>query len=191
LRVIDSLLLEGFVEHAVLARLQHEFRDADAVAAAVYGGAQAEVDRRVRRAQLVDVGEEVRQLVRGLLLEAMPQIGEHFGVPLHTCEESQFLRYEPGDFFVAHQDGNTPLIRDDSRHRRVSAVIFINDASAEPADGHYGGGALIFHGAYPDWEERYPVPAAAGSLVAFRAETTHEVTPVTHGHRYTIAAFYR
>jgi predicted 2-oxoglutarate/Fe(II)-dependent dioxygenase YbiX len=33
--------------------------------------------------------------------------------------------------------------------------------------------------------------AAPGSLVAFRAETTHEVTTVTHGVRYTIATWFR
>jgi len=28
-------------------------------------------------------------------------------------------------------------------------------------------------------------------LVAFRSETTHEVTPVTHGERYSIASWFR
>ena len=30
-----------------------------------------------------------------------------------------------------------------------------------------------------------------GTLVAFRSETTHEVTPVTHGERFSIASWYR
>ena len=30
-----------------------------------------------------------------------------------------------------------------------------------------------------------------GSLVTFRSETTHEVTPVTHGVRYTFATWFR
>jgi predicted 2-oxoglutarate/Fe(II)-dependent dioxygenase YbiX len=37
--------------------------------------------------------------------------------------------------FVAHQDGNTPLIRDKARFRRVSIVIYVN------AD--YSGGSLL------------------------------------------------
>lgn len=189
--MIDSLLIEKFVDDAVLARLRKEFEVAPSVAAGVYGRAQAAVDRRVRSSELVQASDDVRQLVRELLEEAMPRIGAHFGVALQTSEESQFLRYGAGDFFVAHQDGNTPLIRDDSRHRRVSAVIFINSPSEEPAEGCYGGGSLVFHGAYPDWEVRHVVPAAPGTLVAFRAETTHEVTPITHGLRYTIAAFFR
>ena len=30
-----------------------------------------------------------------------------------------------------------------------------------------------------------------GTLVAFRSETTHEVTPVTHGERYSIVSWFR
>jgi predicted 2-oxoglutarate/Fe(II)-dependent dioxygenase YbiX len=30
-----------------------------------------------------------------------------------------------------------------------------------------------------------------GMLIAFRAETTHEITPVTHGERYSIVSWYR
>ena len=38
---------------------------------------------------------------------------------------------------------------------------------------------------------RAPVLPAPGTLVAFRAETTHEVTPVTRGERYAIVSWYR
>jgi predicted 2-oxoglutarate/Fe(II)-dependent dioxygenase YbiX len=183
--VIESLLLERFFDDAVLARVQRAFDVATSAAASVYGVPQAGVDLRVRRAQVLDIAADVRELVRTMLVDAMPRIGEHFGVALQTCEESQFLRYETGDFFVAHQDGNTPLTRDDSRHRRVSAVIFVS------ARDDYEGGALQLHGPYPNWQYREDAPATAGGLFAFRAETTHEVTPVTRGTRQTIAVFYR
>ncbi|MER9409217.1 2OG-Fe(II) oxygenase [Mesorhizobium sp. M0589] len=35
------------------------------------------------------------------------------------------------------------------------------------------------------------MPALPGSLVAFRSETTHEVTPVTCNERFTIVSWYR
>ena len=189
--MIESLLVEDLFGKDVHAGLLRAFQNASTQAAAVYGGASAGVDTRVRRAQKVEVGESVRQLVRDRLLEVMPALGHHFGVVLQTCEEPQFLRYDAGDFFVAHQDGNTPLIRDDTRHRRVSAILFMNPSSVEPASGCYGGGSLVLHGRYPDLDDRYVVPPMPGALVAFRAETTHEVTPVEHGVRFTIAAFYR
>jgi len=79
---------------------------------------------------------------------------------------------------------------DDSRFRRVSAVIFVTPKSEQPAEGAYGGGELVFHGPWPA-NERLSADAQPGTLVAFRAETTHEVTPVTHGERYTIVSWFR
>jgi predicted 2-oxoglutarate/Fe(II)-dependent dioxygenase YbiX len=41
-----------------------------------------------------------------------------------------FLRYQNGDFFVRHQDGNThQLDFDHLRIRRISIVVFLNDHS--------------------------------------------------------------
>ena len=102
-------------------------------------------------------------------------------------EPPQFLRYETGGFFVAHQDGNTPLTRDRTRDRRVSIVIFLNAQTSESLSGGYTGGELVFHAPYPNVDLRQPVVGAPGSLLAFRSETTHEVTMVTGGERYTIA----
>ena len=102
---------------------------------------------------------------------------------------SQFLRYETGGFFVAHQDGNTPLTRDRTRDRRISIVIFLNAQTPENLPGGYTGGELVFHVPYPHLNMRHAVVGAAGSLLAFRSETTHEVTMVTGGERYTIATW--
>lgn len=164
------------------AEILPALREAAAVEANVYGSDRA-VDLRVRRTQKLSVSSELRASVHALLAAAQPRLAAHFEVTLDHFEEPQFLRYLPGDFFVAHQDGNTPLIHDDTRHRRVSVVLFVN--------AEYGGGALTLHGRYPEWEKREVVPARPGSLVAFRPETTHEVTPVTKGERYTIVSWYR
>ncbi|HZH35299.1 MAG TPA: 2OG-Fe(II) oxygenase, partial [Pyrinomonadaceae bacterium] len=94
-------------------------------------------------------------------------------------------------FFVAHQDDNTPLIHDDSRFRRVSVIIFLNARSDEASPGHFGGGELLFHGSFPNYSYRRTADPKPGRLVAFRAETTHEVTPVEHGERFTIVSWYR
>ncbi|HEX8339127.1 MAG TPA: 2OG-Fe(II) oxygenase, partial [Pyrinomonadaceae bacterium] len=108
---------------------------------------------------------------------------------LSGLEEPQFLRYGAGDFFVAHQDGNTGMLRSEREARKVSAVIFLNDQTETPGPGTYGGGSLVFHprGA----PEPYRLAGEAGTLVAFPAETTHEVEPVTCGERFTVASWYR
>jgi SM-20-related protein len=115
-----------------------------------------------------------------------PALTERFGVALSAHEPLQFLRYETGGFFVAHQDGNTPLTRD----RRISIVIFLNAQIPENVPGGYTGGELVFHAPYPHVDRRHAVVGIAGSLLAFRSETTHEVTMVTGGERYTIASWF-
>ena len=113
------------------------------------------------------------------LLALKESIEKHFDVVLNECEDPQFLRYREGDFFVAHQDGNTGLLRLETEKRLISTVIFLSR--------DYSGGSLVFS----NLRERNQMSAEPGMLVAFRSETTHEVTPVTHGERYTIASWYR
>jgi SM-20-related protein len=128
------------------------------------------------------------------LLECKGQVEEHFEISLSDCEEPQFLRYQVGDFFVAHQDGNAPLLQfDRDRVRIVSAVIFLSQQSTVPAPGTYCGGSLVFSGPLidPSYQATRLVAGETGTFVAFRSETTHEVTPVTQGERHSIACWYR
>ncbi|HWS71953.1 MAG TPA: 2OG-Fe(II) oxygenase, partial [Thermoanaerobaculia bacterium] len=121
-----------------------ELRSASGDAATVYGQSRGgAVNPLVRKATRVIPSDPTRDLVKAALERVQSQLADRFATTLTSFEEPQFLRYHAGDYFVAHQDGNTPLIRDDSRHRRVSAIVFLSD----PAD--YDGGALVFHGDYP------------------------------------------
>lgn len=159
-------------------------------AALTYGKGEAAVDDRVRRASRITPSTETIQYVTRRLEEHRQNLEKHFGVALSECEEPQFLYYRVGDFFVAHQDGNTGLINLESdRRRRVSVTVFLNHQSTEPRTDSYCGGSLVFS----DWRNnaRQEVPGEAGMLVAFRSETTHEVTPVTCGARYAIVSWYR
>lgn len=191
-RMIDLLEISGFLDDATRAALVAELhRAAGAPSTVLAEQAGGMVHAAVRKSTRVAVSADTRALVRQRLMDRKPQIEAHFGVALGECEDPQFLRYEEGDYFVAHQDGNTPMLWDDSRHRRISAVIFLSEKSEEPAPDTYGGGALVFHGPYNGPQLRVPAGAEPGSLVTFRAETTHEVTPVTHGVRFTIASWFR
>ncbi len=186
---IDLFTIEDFLDARMRDDVLAELRAAGGEAAALLSGA---VQSAVRRSTRVEVLPETRERVRGWLMGRKGALEEHFGVSLSECEPPQFLRYREGDFFVPHQDGNTPMLHDDSRFRRVSAVVFVTPRSDEPAPGSYGGGELVFHGHYATAPGlRVSAPARPGTLVAFRAETTHEVTPVTHGERYTIVTWFR
>jgi SM-20-related protein len=190
--VIDLLEIEDFLDPAMLAELVAELDAAGGAPATVLGKEEGgKLHTAVRKTTRVAVAPETRERVKERLMREKPRIEAHFGIALGECEDPQFLRYEEGDYFVPHQDGNTPMVWDDSRFRRISAVIFLSRKSDEPVEGTYGGGALVFHGPYTGPELRVAAGARPGSLTAFRAETTHEVTPVTHGVRYTIATWFR
>ncbi|HEX8392137.1 MAG TPA: 2OG-Fe(II) oxygenase [Longimicrobium sp.] len=190
--MIDLYEIDDFLDPAARAELVAELDGIAGAPATVLSqqpGGMAMPS--VRKSTRLSVSPETRERVRNALLSRSAEIGAHFGVDIKECEDPQFLRYEEGDYFVAHQDGNTPMLHDDSRFRRISAVLFLSNRSEEPAPGTYGGGSLVFHGPYSGPMLRVAAEGRPGSLVTFRAETTHEVLPVTHGVRYTVAAWFR
>ena len=190
--MIDLLTIPGALDDATLDDVRQELRRAAGAPSTVLGEtAEGVVRSRVRRSTRVAVADGVRERVAACVLRRKAEIEAHFGVELGELEVPQFLRYGEGDYFVAHQDGNTPLIHDASRFRRVSVVLFLSTRAGHEAPGTYGGGELVFHGPYSGPTLRVPVAPPPGTLVAFRAETTHEVLPVTHGERYTVASWFR
>lgn len=184
----DLFVDTRFFEPALCDSIVAEMRAAAGSAATVYGStASGTIDETVRRTFRVQPSTETVALVIRKLLASKDEIQKHFSVALKECEEPQFLRYRQGDFFVAHQDGNTGLLRLDTEQRLISTVIFLSRECETPEPDTYCGGSLVFS----NLRDRFRVSAEPGTLIAFRSETTHEVTPVTHGERYSIASWYR
>ena len=184
----DLFVVKDFFEPHVCDAIRAEMKTTNAGPATVYGkGDSGAVDANVRKTLRVIPSPETVNLVTERLLSCKPDIAEHFSRALNECEVPQFLRYREGDFFVAHQDGNTGMLRLDTERRLVSTVIFLSRESELPGPGVFCGGSLVF----TRLSSRYQMPAEPGTLVAFRSETTHEVTPVTHGERFSIASWYR
>jgi SM-20-related protein len=187
----NLLIRRNFLDAEECMRIVGQMRAGGSAAATIYGTTPASgtIDANVRRALRHAPAAETLSHVWQRLAAFQPEAGRHFGVALRECEEPQFMRYRTGDFFVAHQDGNTGMLRLDSEARRVSIVVFLCNQADTVGTNTYGGGSLVFH----DWraDRRLDFAGEAGTLVAFRAETTHEVTPVTHGERCTIVGWYR
>lgn len=192
----DLLLVRGFLDAETCASLRDEARRAEGVPAVVYvEGASDPVNERIRRTTRVLLSEATISSVARRLMNQMPLVAAHFGLALTDCEMPQFLFYREGDFFVAHQDGNTVnLDFDHLRIRKISIVVFLNDQSEKPHAEAFGGGSLVFHrqdGGWPPQLPGYHLAVEAGLLVAFRSDTIHEVLPVTHGERFTIVSWFR
>jgi predicted 2-oxoglutarate/Fe(II)-dependent dioxygenase YbiX len=179
----------SFLDREQCARLCAEMRAAPREPATVRGrGAEYVVDPSRRSVLLAEMPADGYALVEGLLLAVRPAVESHFEIRLEGCQPLQFLTYRTGDFYQVHRDSaHEPEAADFPRRRRISAVIHLN------ATPDYGGGSLTFYGLMGDVRARsvgFSLEAEAGLLVAFRSDLAHEVTPVSHGERYSIATWY-
>lgn len=185
----NLFLLRNFLDADACANLKAELNLSPTTQAPVYiEGTEGTIHENIRKTTSLHPSAETKSQVHQQLLSQKSALETHFGLNLHDCEPPQFLRYEKGDFFVRHQDGNThQLDFDHLRVRRISIVVFLNDFSVEPEANCYSGGLLQFY----DQQSTYGLPGETGLLVAFTADSMHEVSPVTSGERFTIISWFR
>ena len=190
----DLFVIKDFLEPHTCQEIVAEMRASQADAATVYGRTTSGVvDQGVRQTLRIRPAATTVDLVMQRFLACKQTLEQHFARTLAECEDPQFLRYREGDFFVAHQDGNTGLLRLDTERRLVSLVVFLSRESETPEPDAYCGGSLVFTNLRPGPSDlkKFHLPGEPGVLVAFRSETTHEVTPVTHNERYSIVSWFR
>lgn len=185
----NLFLLRNFLDADACASLKTELNLSPTTQAPVYiEGTEGTIHENIRRTTSFHPSAETISHVHQRLLSQRSALDSHFGLTLNDCEPPQFLRYQEGDFFVRHQDGNTKQLDfDHLRIRRISLVVFLNDFTAEPEQNCYSGGLLQFY----DEQSTYGLPGETGLLVAFTADTLHEVSPVTSGERFTIISWFR
>ena len=184
----DLFVAPQFFDPRLRETILAELKASQGSPATIYGrNTTGWLDERTRKTFRLDPAEEIVKLVTARLWECKGEVEKYFAVTLKQCEEPQFLRYREGDFFVAHQDGNTGLLNLDAEQRLISTVIFLSRESEQAEDDAHCGGSLVFS----NLDGKFHFLAEPGTLVAFRSETTHEVTPVTYGERYSIASWYR
>lgn len=194
-------LLPNFLSDVECVALRAEMDAARQVAGAVRepDGPEADrVDPSGRSAWDCDVSDALIDAMGRRIAQVAPRLATHFGLDLAEFETPHFVVYGAGDFYRSHRDLYTDVVVPDPiARRRVSVVIFLNDAldsNGEPAPAagpspRYCGGVLRVDSPgvaafVPD--RAWPVPAREGLLVAFPAQAWHEVTPITDGRRYTI-----
>lgn len=150
-----------------------------------------------------EVSLQTIEKVSSKLLEKAPEIAKHYDVEIKNVQRIRFATYRTGDFYKAHVDYFTPENTPEAYKnkpvsprvttRKVAAIIFLNDESKEPLEGAYGGGNLTFHGLMKDsafGNFGLPIIGECGLLVTFPPSVLHEVVPVTHGTRYSLATWY-
>ncbi len=185
----NLFLLRNFLDTESCASLRAELALAPTTQAPVYiQGTEGTIHENIRKTTSLHPARETFSQIHEQLLRQKSALEDHFGTSLTDCEPPQFLRYEKGDFFVRHQDGNSRQNDfDHLRIRRISIVVFLNNSSVEPHENCFSGGALNFY----DQTRTFALLGETGLLVAFKSDTFHEVLPVTSGERFTFVSWFR
>jgi len=193
-RQAGFFVIPEFIDEESAASLRREMTIAPREKAfVVKEGGIDYLDEAVRKVESSELRREIWAPLKARLRGLIDRLQEHFDVQIEDCETPTYLVYGPGDFFKPHSDGGPRGQSEFTRRRRVSVVIFLNRQSAEPEDGTYGEGRLTFHGLLdgPQWEHlQLPLTPEPGLLIAFPSEKIHEVTPVSHGLRFTVATWF-
>jgi SM-20-related protein len=192
----NLFLLPRFLDPTICADIRKELSASPTTPAPVYiEGSTDLVHENVRRTTSLHPSDETISQIHDRLYQQKAALEAHFDLKLVDCERPQFLRYRKGDFFVRHQDGNTDQLEfDHLRIRRISIVVFLNDSSIEPEADKFCGGSLNFYANddVPASESSvFSLKGETGLLVAFAADTIHEVIPVVCGERLTIISWFR
>ena len=192
----NLFLARNFLDPQTCRALREELRTSPTTQAPVYiEGSDNFVHETIRKTTSVHPAPETFSQLHQSLLDQKAALEAHFSLSLSDCERPQFLRYEKGDFFVRHQDGNTEQLEfDHLRIRRISLIVFLNNYAVHPEPDSFSGGALNFYDqndVSPGGPAAFPLLGETGLLVAFTAETMHEVAPVTSGERFTVISWFR
>jgi predicted 2-oxoglutarate/Fe(II)-dependent dioxygenase YbiX len=185
------LLLPDFLDHATCRWLRSAMDSGTEEPAEVLAP-DAAVDPSVRLASSIDVGRSALSIVERALEGGRAVVEAYYGHPLGRREGTGFLRYRPGGFYRRHSDRAVETDWPGAGQRLVSVVVFLNSSSTESCAGEFDGGQLVLFPPSPKDGPGAPICIAPrrGALVAFAAETAHEVKPVTRGVRDVIVDWF-
>jgi len=142
----------------------------------------------VRRASHIEVPPVFFEIIDAYLDEQRGAIGAFFNWELNGREGVNLLRYERGGFYKPHVDRADLPAWPPAAHRTITVVLFLESSREAESAGGFSGGVLRL---FPE-DHNAPVDIIPkrGMLVAFPADTVHEVLPVLDGHRDTVVDWF-
>lgn len=188
LKAFGYRIEDGFLDRETARSLQNEMRSSASEPVRVFNPQRGEWfdSDKVRSTRTVQVAEAVRESVRDRFVALLPILSEHFGVALTSVEPLSFLRYLPGDHFVAHRDAEKDG-EGAQAGRLVSLVLFVNDAAE-----FEGGELLVCPFDVPEASDlAIDLRPRGGRLLAFPSDTLHQVLPVRSGERFSVVTWAR
>jgi predicted 2-oxoglutarate/Fe(II)-dependent dioxygenase YbiX len=148
-------------------------------------GGPVKVLEENRKARLVDLPDDAAEVILSRLEAVRPEVEAVTGDRYTGLRPPQWLLYGKGHFHKPHQD----YYDEEHWERRISLLTFLNGESDEGREDSYSGGQLVLYGLLGN-RHGIPISGEPGMLVGFRANTVHEVRPVTRGRRYTVLSWF-
>jgi hypothetical protein len=137
-----------------------------------------------RKARLVDLDDDAGEVILSRLDAIRPEVEQVTGDRYSGLRPPQWLLYGEGHFHKPHQD----YYEEEHWERRISLLTFLNGESEDDEPGTFSGGQLVLYGLFGE-KRGIPISGEPGLLIGFRANTVHEVRPVTGGRRYTVLSW--
>ncbi len=180
----------AFLDADTRSRIMQAVRQSPGEPAEVLTGDQELThDDSARRAWEVLLPGDLLDALIGRIDALGPELDRVFGIRLQPCDGLAALRYPPGAFYGLHRDVAEAPHPLGLHLRRVSIVIFVN-GTGDPASPFAGGHLRLYDGFEDSQAPRVvDLEPEAGTLVAFRSDLLHEVTPVERGERCTIVTW--
>jgi predicted 2-oxoglutarate/Fe(II)-dependent dioxygenase YbiX len=176
----------GFLDAASCARIRAAMdRGAPEPAEILQHGVA--LDDGVRSAWQLDVDPGTLAFVEARLDSRRAMLSEWFSRPLTAREGAGFLRYGPGGLYRPHRDRGVDPDWPGAARRQVALVLFLTSAGGAPGDDCSGGALRLLEG---DAQRDVEVMPVRGSLVAFPADTLHEVARVHGGTRDVVVDWF-
>jgi SM-20-related protein len=141
----------------------------------------------VRRASHIEVPPAIFELIDTHLDAQRDAIAAFFDKPLEGREGVNLLRYEAGGFYKPHVDRADLPAWPPAARRAFTAILFLDSAREADPSGGFSGGVLRL---LPGDAAAIDIVPQRGLLVAFPADTVHEVLPVADGHRDTVVDWF-
>lgn len=203
------LVIDNFLDQETCSAIARDVRKSDDAIQAMLkttitdGVIDPSVDESIRKTHIYTLKEHHTARYREAFILHQPAIERFFNVALTTATAIQALEYKTGFFYKRHADDSSELLDENGNlagflpvapQRKITTVLFatshceLNEANTEC----FTGGELVFNFLLDEKGEQVRLRPKAGQMVVFPSNPvySHEVLPVTGGHRLTLVQWH-
>jgi predicted 2-oxoglutarate/Fe(II)-dependent dioxygenase YbiX len=188
-REFGVFVVRGFLAEPDVRRVRTAVLDGAGSSGEVSKRTGTIVDTSIRDVTDVCVPSKIASLVEAPVCALRHPLEAQIGGSLLPNLPVSFLRYGANGHYSAHRDRSDGENAAESR-RRVSVVLFLNDARS---DVGFGGGQLRLYGLMGKGAVEdigFDMEPEAGTIVGFDSTLLHEVVPISDGVRCVAVCWF-